>query len=90
MKFGNKVNYFQAGGAVAPQGGQDPMAMLLEGANQAVQAQDCQIAMQVCQMLLELVGGAAQAPAEPATPAPAPAEGEPVYRMGGRLVRRIK
>ena len=84
MKLGRK---FQEGGAMpagapaaAPQGGEDPMAMLLQGAQQAVQAQDCQIAMQVCQMLLELAGGEA---------APAPAEGEPVYRRGGRLVRRI-
>lgn len=88
MKFKKKVNLFQAGGAVAPQGAaQDPMAMLVEGAAQAVQNQDCQIAMQVCQMLLELVNGAQAAPAPEA--APAPQEGEPVYRRGGKLVRRI-
>ncbi len=84
MKFGKKVNLFQAGGAVP--GGQDPMAMLLEGAAQAVQNQDCQIAMQVCQMLMEMANGAA-APAPEAAPAP---QGEPVYKKGGRLVRRIK
>lgn len=83
MKFGTKVNYFQAGGQMAPQ--EDPMAMLLQGATQAVQTQDCQTAMQVCQMLLELAGSTEQQAA-----APAPAEGEPVYRMGGRLLRRIK
>lgn len=93
MKLGRK---FQEGGqmpagapAAAPQGGEDPMAMLIQGAQQAVQAQDCQIAMQVCQMLLELAGGGAPAEAAPAEAAPAPAEGEPVYRRGGRLVRRI-
>ena len=75
--------------AAAPQGGEDPMAMLIQGAQQAVQAQDCQIAMRVCQMLLELAGGGAPAEAAPAEAAPAPAEGEPVYRRGGRLVRRI-
>lgn len=83
---------FQAGGempAGAPQGGQDPMAMLMQGAQQAVQAQDCEIAMQVCQMLLELAGGGAPAEAAPAEAAPAPAEGEPVYRRGGKLLRRI-
>ena len=73
-----------------PEGGQDPTAMLMQGAEQALQAQDCEIAMQVCQMLLELAGGgAAPAEAAPAEAAPAPAEGEPVYRRGGRLVRRI-
>ena len=93
MKLGRK---FQEGGAMpagaapqGPEGGQDPMAMLMQGAEQAVQAQDWQIAMQVCQMLLELAGGGAPAEAAPAEAAPAPAEGEPVYRRGGRLVRRI-
>lgn len=94
MKLGRK---FQEGGAMpagapaaAPEGGQDPMVMLMQGAEQALQAQDCEIAMQVCQMLLELAGGGgAPAEAAPAEAAPAPAEGEPVYRRGGRLVRRI-
>ena len=93
MKLKNK---FQEGGAMpagapaaAPQGGEDPMAMLMQGAQQAVEAQDCQIAMQVCQMLLELAGGPAEAAPAPQEAAPAPAEGEPVCRRGGRLVRRI-
>lgn len=93
MKLKNK---FQEGGAMpagapaaAPQGGEDPMAMLMQGAEQAVSAQDCEIAMQVCQMLLELAGGGAPAEAAPAEAAPAPAEGEPVYRRGGKLLRRI-
>lgn len=92
MKLGNK---FQAGGpmpagapAQAPQGGEDPTAMLLQGAQQAVRGQDCEMAMQVCQMLIEALGGGPQE-AAPQEAAPAPAEGEPVYRRGGRLVRRI-
>lgn len=94
MEF-RTVNYFQAGGpmpaqAPAPQGGEDPTAMLLQGAQQAVQAQDCEIAMQVCQMLIQaLGGGAAESGAAPQESTPAPAEGEPVYRKGGRLLRRI-
>lgn len=94
MKLGNK---FQAGGpmpagapAQAPQGGEDPTAILLQGAQQAVQRQDCEMAMQVCQMLIEaLGGGGSPQEAAPREAAPAPAEGEPVYRRGGRLVRRI-
>lgn len=90
MKLGNK---FQAGGpmpAPAPQGGEDPTAMLLQGAQQAVQGQDCEIAMQVCQMLIEALGGGGNPQeAAPQEATPAPAEGEPVYRRGGRLVRRI-
>lgn len=95
MKFKN-IGKFQEGGAVPPQGaaapagGADPMQEILMGCQQAVETQDCQIALQVCQIMLEMAGGGA-APAE-AAPAPAPAEaqGEPVYRAGGRLVRRIK
>lgn len=84
-------NKFQEGGqmpagAPAPSGGEDPMMVLIQGAQQALQSQDCQIAMQVCQMLIELAGGGGA----PAEAAPAPAEGEPVYRMGGRLLRRVK
>lgn len=94
MKLGNK---FQAGGpmpagapAQAPQGGEDPTAMLMQAAQQAVQGQDCQMAMQVCQMVIEaLGGGGGPQEAAPQEAAPAPAEGEPVYRRGGRLVRRI-
>ena len=61
MKLGRK---FQAGGpmpagapAPAPQGGEDPTAMLMQAAQQAVQGQDCQMAMQVCQMVIEALGG---------------------------------
>lgn len=94
MKFSRK---YQEGGPMpapaapaGPQGGEDPMMILMQGAQQALQAQDCNVAMQVCQMLLELAGGAgAPAEAAPAEAAPAPAEGEPVYRRGGRLLRRI-
>lgn len=66
------------------QGGeQDPIMMLAQMSAQALQNQDCQMAMQVCQAFLEIVqqmqGGA---PEEP--------QGEPVFRKGGSLVRRIK
>ena len=78
-----KFKKFQQGEAM-PQGGeQDPQAVLLQGAQQAVQNQDCQIAIQVCQMLLEMMGGSE-------APAPQPEQSEPVYRMGGKLARRIK
>ena len=62
---------------------QDPIMVLAQMSAQAIQSQDCQMAMQVCQAFLEIVqqmqGGA---PEEP--------QGEPVFRKGGTLVRRIK
>lgn len=86
MKLSRK---FQEGGAMPQeQAAQDPTQILMQGAQQAVQNQDCQIALQVCQMLIEALGGGMQAQQQPA--APAPAEGEPVYKKGGRLLRRIK
>lgn len=87
------IKKFQEGGAApeaaAPQqGGEDPTAMLMQGARQAVQNQDCQIAIQVCQMVLEMLGGT---PAEEGGPEAGGApQSEPVYRRGGRLVRRIQ
>lgn len=102
MKFTpKKVTKHQQGGEIVPaeepvapetapveeapteEGGQDPMMMLAEAAVQALQAQDCQIAMQVCQGLVALLqqmgGGASQEP-----------QGEPVFKKGGVLLRRIK
>jgi hypothetical protein len=79
MKITSKVKKFQEGGVVAPEqempqeapvesqeGAQDPMQQILQVAAQAVQSQNCEAAMAVCQALLQLVqGGAEQAPQEP-------------------------
>ena len=52
-------------------------------AAQALQGQDCEAAMQVCQIFLQMVQQMQGQPeAEP--------QGEPVFRKGGVLVRRIK
>ncbi len=77
----------------APEGGgaaADPAQMLMELAQvamQALQNQDAQAAFSVCEGIVQLVqqiqGGGQGAPAqEPVA--------EPVYRRGGRLVRRIR
>lgn len=95
MRFVNKPRKFQDGGqmaqpeaapmpAEAPQQGGDPMQMLVEAAMAAVQNQDPNMAMEVCMMLLELVG---VAPGQ--TPVGAPAEGaQPVFRKGGKMKRK--
>ena len=78
---------FQEGGEMAPpaeeaapaapeQGG-SPEEQIIQAAAQAVQTQDAQLALQVCQALVEMAGGGGAAPAE--------APGEPVYRQGGQL-----
>ena len=90
MKFINNTQKFQDGvqmaqpeaapkPAEAPQQGGDPMQMLVEAAMAAVQNQDPNMAMEVCMMLLELVG---------AVPGQAPVgepQGQPVFRKGGKI-----
>lgn len=78
-----------AGDPAAQGGGQDPVMQLAQMAQQALQAQDCQAAMAVCQGFMSLVQGGGQEAGAPAEGAPAP-EGAPVYKTGGKLVRRVK
>ena len=71
-------------GAPAPEGGADPMQQILQGAMQAIQTNDGQLALQVCAALVQLAQGGAGAQGAPAE------QGEPVYRKGGRLAYRKK
>lgn len=68
------------GGAPEEGGGQDPMAQILQVAAAAVQKQDCQAALAVCQALVQIAqgggGGQEQAPQEPT-----------FARRGAKLVR---
>lgn len=67
----------------APEQGGDPLEQIVMAAAQAVQTQDAQLALQVCQALVQLAGGGEQ-------PAPAAPEGQaPVYKKGGRLVKWV-
>ena len=59
-------------------GGQDPMAQILQVAAQAVQNQDCQAAMVVCQALVKIAqGGGGQAQ-------------EPTFARRGAKIIRVK
>lgn len=86
-------------------GGQDPVQQLVQLAQQALQGQDCQAAMAVCDGLLSLIqqsqggGGAQGGPppgggGQPGGPVPSQRNGgqlgAPVYRAGGKLVKRIQ
>lgn len=99
MKFvPNKTRRYQIGGempapeaapvesetAPGPEGGQgDPLMEVAQLAAQALQNQDCNAAMQVCQIFLQMV----QQMQEQLEPEP---QGQPVFRKGGILVRRNK
>lgn len=85
------IKKFQEGGAApaaapagAPAGGeQDPIQMLAEMAMQALQGQDCQMAMQVCEGFVALIQQAMGGGQAPVGQAP---EGEPVFKKGGKLL----
>lgn len=78
----------QEGGA--PQGGGDPMEMLMQigqMAAQALQSQDCNTAMQACDGIVQFIQMMQQGGGAPQQEAP---QGEPVYRRGGKLVGYIR
>ena len=71
---------------MGPEGGQDPIVQLVEMAMQALQAQDPQMAMAVCDGLVQLVQGAGGG-----APAPGGAPEEPVMmRKGGKMKAKRK
>ena len=99
-----KINYLQEGGQIpaeapveeevpvgqtqeAPQE-QDPMMVMAQLAMQALQNNDCQSALQVCEMFIQLIQEAQQGGGAPA-PQEAP-DSEPVYRAGGKIAYRVK
>lgn len=74
----------------APQGGGDPMEMLMQigqMAAQALQSQDCNAAMQACDGIVQFIQMMQQGGGAPQQEAP---QGEPVYRRGGKLVGYIR
>lgn len=89
MKISEKIAKFQDGGPMPAEaqpadpnaGGGDPQAQLLAVAQQALETQNCEAAMAVCEGLLQMASGGAAGP---------PQEGQPVYKAGGKLFRRIK
>lgn len=93
-----KIRKYQVGGqveapvdpAMAPEagapvaaGGEDPILMLAQAAAQALQTQDANLAMQVCEGLLQLVSQAMG----PGPGAGVPEEA-PVFKKGGILKKK--
>ena len=67
----------------APEGGaQDPMQQILQIAAQAVQTQNCEAAMAVCQALVQAMQGGMG-------PGEAPQE-EPTFARNGSKLRRVR
>lgn len=71
----------------APEGGaQDPMQQILQVAAQAVQTQNCEAAMAVCQALVQALVQAMQGGMGPGE---APQE-EPTFARNGSKLRRVR
>lgn len=94
MRIESKIKKFQEGGPVpagpeaapapaqAPaEGGQDPLQQILQVAAQAVQTQNCEAAMAVCQALMQMAQGAVGGPE------PAPQEEPTFARQGAKLLK---
>ena len=89
------VKYLQEGGVApeaapveeapaAPEQGGSPEEQIMMACQQALQTQNCELAMQVCQAILQMMGGGAQ------EAAPAAPEGQaPVYKKGGKLSKWV-
>lgn len=93
IKVKNYVPVFQEGGEMAapaeqapveqtPQGG-DPTQELLAACQQALETQDCNLAMQILQAVMQMLGGGG------APEAAAPADQAPVYKRGGKFVKWV-
>lgn len=68
----------------APQGG-DPLMEIGNMAMQALQNQDCDMAMKVCELFIQLLQQASQS-----QPEMTPENSQPVYARGGKIAYRIK
>lgn len=65
------------------QGG-DPLMQLAQMAAEALQSGDCNTALAVCEGFMALVQQASQGGGGEGAP-----QGEPVYKRGGKLVKRV-
>jgi hypothetical protein len=88
-----QIKKYQMGGEApaaapaAPAQPQDPVMEVDSLMAQALQTGDCNIAMQACEaflMLLQQASGPEQAPVGQAP------EGQPVFKKGGKVVKRVK
>ena len=68
-----------------PAGQEDPMMQIVQMFAEGLQKQDCQLLAQGAQMFLQLVQQS-----QPGGAAPQEEQGQPVFKKGGILVRRIK
>ncbi len=77
-------NQIPAESTPEPEGGQgDPLMEVAQLAAQALQNQDCNAAMQVCQIFLQMIQQMQR------QPEPEP-QGQPVFKKGGKIVRWAK
>ena len=94
-----KVKKFQEGGAMptapvegapmGPEGGQDPIMQIADIFAQGLQSGDCNMLAQGAEMFLQFISQAMEqgAPQGPVDQVP---EGEPVFKKGGKIVKRKK
>ena len=72
---------------VNQEGGQDPLLDIANMMAQGLQSGDCNVLAQACEAFLSLLQQAQAPVAEPIGPAP---DTEPVFKKGGKLIKRKK
>lgn len=79
----------EANAQVGPEEGQNPIIQIADIFAQALQAGDCNMLAQGAEMFLELVSQtmSQEGPQGPVDQAP---QGEPVFKKGGKLIKRKK
>lgn len=77
------------GAPAGPEGGQDPIMQIADIFAQGLQSGDCNMLAQGAQMFIQLISQAMNQ-AGPQGPVDQAPEGEPVFKKGGKIVKRKK
>jgi hypothetical protein len=86
---GNMPSAPATGAPAGPEGGQDPIMQIADIFAQGLQSGDCNMLAQGAQMFIQLISQAMNQ-AGPQGPVDQAPEGEPVFKKGGKIVKRKK
>ena len=86
---GNMPSAPATGAPTGPEGGQDPIMQIADIFAQGLQSGDCNMLAQGAQMFIQLISQAMNQ-AGPQGPVDQAPEGEPVFKKGGKIVKRKK
>lgn len=89
MQEGGAAPAPMEGAPAGPEGGQDPLMQIADLFAQALQSGDCNMLAQGAEMFLQLISQA-MGQGGPQGPVDQVPEGQPVFKKGGKLIKRKK